>query len=232
MIIETASFTTSGTQIWTGRCARIPGERTAFHVRLFQRRWWPFVDWAIGDEIHHCPMVDCPAAAQLAQAVNRGKRALDTPPGGSFLINEYGQILVPRPTGQHRVVMVGEWKGPLQFWDEPDAETFDLACDNLFEAGDAWGLPYLGIPHHLSIRNEIYFWSEDTHGGAKVLPPMPNDELIDALRAERPSGAVRFIVTYPGHVLTKVPIRHGRVETWEARYIGRLDYQRWYPKED
>jgi hypothetical protein len=231
MSSKLASLTWSRPQIWKGRYARIPGDRTTFHVHFLDHEWWPFVDWAVGDEIGHCRMVESSAARALAQAVNSGKRLLGAQPGGAFLINEYGQVLVPGPLGYLRVAAVGEWEGPLEFWNEFDGGTFDLTAADLLNAGDPWHLPYLGIPHQLSFRDEIYFWKEDAYGGMKILPPLQDDDLIDALRMLRRSGPVRFLAAYRGLVLTKVPVGPRRAQTWEACYVGRLDYKRWYSKE-
>lgn len=227
-----SSLTLSSPRAWNGRYSRIPGDHTAFHVRFHKDQWWPVVDWVVGDEIGSCPMVECDAAYKLAHAVNSGKHLLGAPSGGSFLINEYGQILVPGPLGYHRIVTVGEWQGPLEFLNVLDGGTFDFTAVDFLQCGDPWYLPYIGIPHHLSFRNEVYFWSEDTIGGTKLLPPLQDDELIEAVRTLRPAGPVRFIVAYHGLVLTKIPVGPWRTQTWEARYVGRLNYEYWYPKGD
>lgn len=164
--------------------------------------------------------------------MNVGKRLLGSPAGGAFLINEFHQVLVPSSWCNNQVAMVGEWEGSLEFRDAFHDGTFDLTTDTALRNGDSWELPYLGIPYHLSSRSEIYFWNEDVGGGTKALPPLQDDELIAALRALRPSGAVRFIVSSDGLVLTKVPVGRWPSQRWEARYVGRLDYKRWYSKEE
>jgi len=219
-------------RLWTGRYARIPGETTAFHVRLIEGEWWPVVDWTIEDETAQCPMVNSDGAAALARAVNAGKRLLDGQPGGAFLINEYGQILVPSQWGERHVAIVGECEAPLEFWDQFDPGiTFDLTDDRDLEPGGAWKLPYVGVPHNLSAASEIYFWSEDGLGGEKLLPPIQDNLLIEALRRLRPYGAVRFVVMCDGLVLTKVPVGHWSTARWEPRYAGRLNFGHWYAKE-
>ena len=227
---DRCSFLQQGPQIWSGRYARIPGEQTAFHIRRRDDAWWPFAVWAAGEEIASCPMVDCGAAADLARAVNRGKRLLGTLVGGSFVINEFGQVLVPSSAGDGRVALVGEWQGSLEFTDTLHGGAFDLSPVKPPACGDRWELPYLGIPYHLSLRSEIYFWNQDSHAGSKQLPPVQDSDLIDALRALRPSGAVRFVTCCGGLVLTKTPAA-SRWSPWEARYVGRLDYMRWFAKE-
>jgi hypothetical protein len=176
-------------------------------------------------------MTDLPAAVGVAEAVNRGKRLLGALAGGSFAINEFGQVLVPSPAGDGAVALVGQWRGSLEFADLIHGGTFDLSPGKPPVSGDRWALPYLGIPYHLSRRNEIYFWKVDSYASAKQLPPVQDGNLIDRLRALRPSGPVRFVTCCGGLVLTKTPAG-SRWDPWEARYVGRLDYQRWFTKED
>jgi hypothetical protein len=229
----TFTFSPSTPRLWSGRYARIPGEKTAFHVRLIDGAWWPQVDWAVEDEVGHCPMVESDAAERLAAAVGDAKRFLGGWLGGVFLINEYGQVLVPAAAGDHRVAIVGECEGPLEFEDVlQGAGTFDLSDARGLAFGDRWQLPYLGVPHNLSARGEIYFKLQDEFGVTPLQAPAQDDGLIDALRTLRPYGPVRFVVTYGGLVLTKVPAGPRAAQRWEPRYVGRLDYDCWYPKED
>lgn len=58
------SFTPTEPRIWNGKYARIPGEGTAFHVRLLDDKWWPCVMWVVGDETALCPMVARKAAVE------------------------------------------------------------------------------------------------------------------------------------------------------------------------
>lgn len=231
-MVASFEFSPSRPRLWTGRYARIPGEKTAFHVRLVKGAWWPSVDWAVDDEVGHCPMVTCSGAERLAAAVSEAKRFLGGWLGGAFLVNEFGQVLVPAAAGDHRVAVVGECEGPLEFRNVFEQDTtFDLSDDSGLQLGDSWELPYLGVPHNLSNRDEIYFKVQSEFGVTPLRAPSQDDELIDALRVLRPSGAVRFVVTYRGLVLTKVPVGPRRAQRWEPRYVGNLDYKRWYTKE-
>ena len=216
---------------WTGRYARIPGEVTAFHVQYLNSRWMPSVRWSIGDDVALCPMVGVDSAGDLASAVNAGKRLLGGTAGGAFLVNEYGQVLVPSPSGNGTVALVGECEGRLTFKDSFATGQFDLSDDHGLTVGDAWDLPYLGIPHNLSRTSELYFWDVRRTSGWKVTPPVQDYFLIDALRTLRPQGPVRFVVGVGGIVLTKVPTGNWRDPRWESRFVGRIDYERWYSKE-
>lgn len=224
---STPHFRPIGPSEWHGVYRRIPGNDTAFHVS--QDRVW--IRWVRGGLESWCPMVDCEAARNVASAVQAGKRFFGYPGGGSFLINEHGQVLVPSPAGDGRQAWVGDWSGPLEFHDPLTGRTFDLTDDAGLAVGDPWLKPYVGIPHNLSRLDEIYFWWDEL--GFKVLPPAQDSELIERLRQVRPAGAVRFITTPGGLVLTKVPIRAREGTTvYEPRYVGRLNFACWFPREE
>lgn len=179
-------------RVWTGRYSRVPGETTVFHVRLVDGQWWPVIDWAIDDEVGLCEMTDEGDVQELAAAVNAGKAALGAAPGGSFLIDEYGRVLVPAHDRDHSaVVVVAECSGRLRFHDPFVAGAqFDLYDDRGLECGDEWNRPYLGLRHNLSARGRLYFWREDATGGQMLYPPAQDNRLIEALRQLRPYGPI------------------------------------------
>jgi hypothetical protein len=139
---------------------------------------------------------------------------------------------VPIPCGDGRVFVLGRWRGALRFHDRhhPGA-TFDLSDDSGLAPGAAWERPYLGVPHHLSARGEIYFCEQDYGGAGKLTPSEQDHALVQALRRIRPRGAVRFVVGCGGFALTKVEVWHGGLSHWDARYVGRLNFKHWFPKE-
>ena len=58
---------------------------------------------------------------------------------------------------------------------------------------------------------------------------------MKALRSVRPFGAVRFIVNPERVVLTKRPPRgewQASDESWEPVYVGRLNLQEWFEREE
>jgi hypothetical protein len=178
-------------------------------------------------------MTDAAGSTALVAAVHGAKRFLGGKVGGAFIINEYGQVLVPGVAGDGRVALVGECSGQLRFqYPFEVGAVFDLTDGRALNLGDGWSRPYLGVPHQLSKRSEIYFWNEDDTGGWKMTPPRNNESLVDALRHLRPYGAVRFIVTCGGLVLTKVQVGGWRQSTWEPRFVARLDFSTWFPKEN
>lgn len=225
--VRTLRFTAVAPQVWVGRYRRVPGETTALHVRFAGGAWWPVVEWPRDDEVAACHMVGEGDVAALAQAVNAGKRALGTGPGGAFLLDEYGRVLVPASdaTGVS-VVVVGECAGPLRFHNAfAPGEVFDLYDDSGLVLGDPWDRPYVGLQHQLSRYSELYFWEQDSDGARRLEPPRQDIRLIRALRVLRPHGPVRFLVGMDGVVITKVEPH------WEPRYVGRVDLATWFPKE-
>jgi hypothetical protein len=201
---------------------------TGFHVR----EGWPLIEWEKEEARADCWMVETAAARELASAVMGGKGHFGYGGGGSFLINEYGQVLVPSPAGTSEVVLVGEWTGPLEFENPFDGGVFDLMNDEGLQTGARWELPYVGIVHNLSKWDELYYW--DKESSCKVFPPEQDERLIRSLRQMRPHGPVRFIVTPGAFALTKVPSweRAGWCR-WIPRYVGRLKAPPlWFRKED
>ena len=178
-------------------------------------------------------MAEANVSPALAIAVIQGKKFLGGEQGGAFMINEFGQVLVPSPLGDGRVAVVGECRGPLVFQNEFNTGTLiDLTDDQTLKPGDAWARPYFGLRYNLSATSEIYFWKEDYTGGRKVSPPHQDYSLVETIRSLRPRGPVRFVVTCGGLVITKIPVGSWTESRWEPRFVGRLNYTHWYPKED
>jgi hypothetical protein len=173
-------------------------------------------------------MVEGPQVRALATAVSGVKLAQGAGPGGSFLIDEYGRVLVPASEGSGvSVFVVGECSGPLRF-ENPfrPGSILDLYDDKGLKLGDPWKRPYVGMQYQLSKHDELYFWATDTAGSTKQTPRAQDATLIASLRSLRPWGAVRYLVCPGGVVITKVP------PLWEPRYAGRVDLATWFPKEE
>lgn len=215
---------------WDGRYRRIPGRTTVNHVRLLEGEWWPVVDWTVNDETAQCPMLDSGDVRELVDAVHAGKRALGAAPGGSFLVNEFGQALVPATEQETtRVVHVGDCDGPFAFRNMfVPRQTFDLSDARGLTPGDPWERPYIGIPHNLGPDDEILFKHTDESGTMYINAPVRDEKLVGAIRRIRPCGWVRFLVGVGGIVVTKVQV--GPSE-WEPRYVGRIVPTRWFRKE-
>ena len=172
---------------WYGRYARIPGELTAFRVVLHDGEWWPVVDWSSpdGDETGRGLLENRQRAMALARAVNQAKRQMRGQNGGSFLINEFGQVLVPSSRGNGERRFAGVWDGELKF-SNPFApqEELVLTSDTGLNSGDLWSGPYVGMMYQLSRRHEIYFWHQTGDEACKHVPERQDQRLISALKVD------------------------------------------------
>lgn len=231
-------FRRRGPRRWPGYYRRIPGDTTAFHVPSNEGgRVLPFVYWDRAEGRGRCWMVESEAAYALADAVNAAKRELGGSGGGSFLINEHGQVLVPAPGGGGDVLLAGEIAGDLEF-ENPflSGATFSLADDARLCVGDSWDRPYVGMWYNLAKYGQVYRMRMAASAQMKELPARQDSSLVRNLRSIRPYGAVRFIVNPHGIVLTKAP-PDGDAETlceeesWTTAYAGRIDPTRWFAKE-
>ena len=228
------SFRPEPIRPWNGRYARVPGETTVFHAKSVDGVPTVVLLWDTEGERRTCHALDGRDVRHLAANVVRAKREMGGRQGGSFQINEFGQILVPASDGGGRRRLVGEAQGSLRFEDPSRDRRFTLADCAGLTAGDPWRLPYVGMPFHLHRQGRVYHWAEDdVHGGPEYLPH-PNDELVRILRRLRGRRAIRFLVNPERIVLTKRP-PEGRMysseEDWEPIFVGNLDLSRWFERE-
>lgn len=222
-------------RVWTGRYARIPGDTPVFHLKTIQGSLTPVVYLCQDDERATCHACNSKTVQKLSVSVSSAKQLLSGHSGGSFQINEFGQVLVPA-SGTYKRMLVGEVSGELRFHNPfEEGETFSLNDDDGLKTGDEWPGPYVGMPYNLNGRSRIYYWLQGAEDGRSVYPPCQDHELIRRIRAIRRSGAVKFIVNYCGIVLTKIPPPGewtGDEEMWTPVYVGRINYAMWFQKED
>lgn len=234
MNVVTTQFRASNPVPWNGRYGRVMGDGAVFHLRYAGGRLWPVLLWKTDEGVATCRAINCAASAKLAEAVARAKRQAGGEGGGSFLINEYGQVLVPATEGGGRRFLVGRLNGMILF-ENPfvPGGVIDLGDAELLENGDPWKLPYVGIPYHLHRRGDIYFYQQDESGGRVVYPPRQDYELIRAIRDVRPYGPVRILVNPAGLVLTKVPSgAHPQSEDdWQPVFVGSINPSLWFDEE-
>lgn len=211
---------------WTGRYRRPMGGESAYHV---DTNGTIEVRWSDGEYDFECPVIVTKNSQAMARAVNETKRRHAGHPGGTFVINEFGQVLTPIQNSRQRFI-VGEVRGTLWF-ESPwkDDERLSLNAQDGLACGDEWKLPYLGLQYQLSAGSEIYFWREEEERSGKEMPPRQDRDLVELLRQIRPNGAARFIVNHYGLVLTKKPI--GR-DQWQAVFVGRINPDKWFRKEN
>ena len=229
------SFEPIPPRAWSGRYGRIPGDTTALHVKRINGSPKVVVFWHTGEGTCACNAVVGHHERSLADAVIKAKRAMGGKMGGSFQINEFGQVLVPATDGAGQRMLAGRALGSLRFEDPLNGGTFTLGDDSGLSTGDSWRLPYLGIPHNLSRRSKLYFWREDGERGETEEPPRQDSKLVSALRSIRRSGPMRFIVNPEGVILTK---KSGKLEAWNPNqdwdpiYVGQVNLKAWFEMEE
>ena len=221
--------------LWTGRYSRTPGDSSVLHVASISDVLSTIVYLQIEDSKGTCVALDNHDMRKLTEAVSSAKLQLSGHSGGSFQINEFGQVLVPASRGRKRM-LVGQVIGEVEFHNPFDGgAVFSLNNADGLRPGDSWPWPYVGMPYNLNGRSQIYYWMEDGDGGRSVRPPVQDKSLIEALRSIRRTGPTRFIVGANGIVLTKKPPADkwtGDQEVWQPVYVGRLNYSKWFPRED
>lgn len=227
------TFTPCKIKDWTGRYGRVEGAGSVFRVKTVGGSKKLIITSIRDSTKAICEAQTSLAVNELIKAVIAGKRALGGDAGGSFHVNEFGQVLVPASDGSGKRVIVGEIKGTILFDDPLTGKHIDLSDCRKLKSGDEWDRPYVGIPYNLSRASRIYFWRTTSAGGSSEYLPVDDDELVNKLRAIRRTGAARFIVNPYGLVLTKKPKNEiwDREEEWEPVFVGNIKPQCWFKKE-
>ena len=162
------------------------------------------------------------------------KKRLGGHGGGAFIINEFGQVIVPASDNSGRRVLVGEIEGPFYLKNPFDEnEIIDLSNTDGLKCGDRWTQPYIGVQYNLSKRSKIYFYRKTNVGGNTEYPVTQDQQLIESLRKIRRYGAARFIVNPFGIVLTKSPLNENwsPEEEWHPVFVGQINDNYWFSKE-
>ncbi len=222
-------------KIWKGRYNRLIGNQEAvFKIKFINNRWWPVVTIEGYDHEDRllCSAVDCDVARELVDIVNSAKKKLSYSEGGSFVINEFGQIIVPSTKGNRERLYVGDLVGILEFENPETKEIFDFGDDGL-NVGDRWNRPYLGMKFKLSFYYPGNYPTISAYKDVnedeqeEIFPQEQDEELIENLIKIRGSRkGCRFIVNHQGVVLTKVE------PNWKPVYVGHINYRKWFKKEE
>lgn len=223
-------FHTRGIQEWAGRYGRIPGGLSVFKVVHSGGRQvvQAYIETSEGKII--CESLQSQAVEKMIATINTVKTHHNRQLGGSFLLNEYGQVLVPTQTGQ--LFCVGQTTGIMLLRNLDTQEIVDLSDDTGLTTGDPWEMPYVGNVYRLSHRSYLYYWDRTTN--RSIRPQFQDKDLIHKIRSVRRSGAVKLVVNPYGLVLAKVP--KGAFDfdedQWSPVYVGRINYSKWFEKED
>jgi hypothetical protein len=218
--------------VWTGHYERVIGNKSAaFSIKFIDGKWWPVVVYESNkNERVECLADDCKASYELAKVVNSAKYRMTQTNGGAFVINEFGQIIVPNSQGNGVRMYVGVLKGELRFKDPLTNNFFSFNDDSGLKTGDLWNKPYVGVMYHLSQRHKIYGKINEISDEYKIIePPIHDENLIKAIKKIRGSNGARFIVNHHGIVLTKKEFAY---KDWRPVYVGRIDYNKWFKKNE
>jgi hypothetical protein len=216
---------------WQGRYSRIVGKTTTFKIRnTSENGLWPVIEWEHQEGRVTCLAVNFGDVRQLADAVAEAKRKLYGNFTGSFVINEFGQVIVPSSAGDGTRLLVGETEGVMLFDNPLTNGILDLSDDEGLNNGDPWDKPYIGIQYNLTSGSNIYIWRKDK---GEYLPRNYRD-LVAKLRSVRRTGPVRFVVNPYGIVLTKAPVGdyNPDEDLWQPVYVGRINRNSWFEKEE
>lgn len=209
---------------WTGHYGSIPGNTTTYHVNARNQIQ---VLWYREDEELRLPAKAHITITSMGRRINAAKQAATGGAGGKFLINEFGDVIVPTAKRPHFPrFRVGRFNGVLEFQD-PDEEDrfFSLEAEDGLEPGDAWNKPYVGSAFHLRTDGRIYRLRREDDWQTREVCPRQDRNLIRSLRKIRPENGCRFIVNHYGVVLTKV---HKGGRKWQPVFVGRINAAHWF----
>jgi len=171
------------------------------------------------------------AISVLTRTICQIQREVNGQEGGSFIINEWGQVIIPSAVEWRQRYLVGTLTGEWHLLT-PEGKRVSLGDDSELRCGDPWRLPYVGVPYNLSKFDRIYFQDATLEGERIIHLESEDHDLIRALRRIRRWGPVRFIVNPFGLVLTKKwRWKVFSKGVWEPVYVGRIDFSRWFPRE-
>ena len=233
--IKPFAFKVSMTKPWQGRYRRPLGETSTFKLKyIMEHGFWPVVEWDRSEGRSICLACDCNSIEELVKAVNKVKIRMSVEEGGAFVINEFGQVIVPSIWGNGERFLVGEVEGVLLFEDPYGGGIIDLSDDAGLQTNDLWEKPYVGVQYNLSRSSNIYYYRYCSEQNRSEYLQKQDDELIKKLRKVRRYGAVRFIVNQHGIVLTKIPEGEFCIDKdkWIPVYVGRINYNLWFKKEE
>ena len=186
----------------------------------------PAVIWKRRDEKAECPAMDSQEVQKLVRAVNSVKIEQNRYKRGSFIINEFGNVIVPFVNTDQKVC-VGKIEGDLLFKNVYGDGYFSLNNDSNLKTGDLWDKPYIGIPFNYSRDLGIHFIDDDD---TKIPCKKQDMDLIKKIQMVRGFAYCRFIVNPYGIVLTRVQTALNG--PWSAIYIGRINYDKWFNPVD
>ncbi len=221
-------MTDEGAGLWEGRYRKIVGRKTSFSaVHGGVRVCW--VDPWAGDGAELTSMLRGEDAAELNERVRWAKGQLGQRGGGSFLITEYGRVLVPvydTQVASRNVWCAGTWTGPLVFDNPLTGAEFDLYNVDELKPGDKWNGPYIGLLHTMWPSDEIGMQRRGRNGWD--WPHVGDVRIANALREIRGNGTNGWarVITGPGGVAIT------RDQELMAYFVGKIDLRYWFDADE
>ena len=206
--------------LWNGFYARIPGKSPIFHARADGSADIEWSPWR-SDESLKSTMVADAGVSEMVEAINEAKSEKTGSRGGAFHINEYGQVLVPIAHSQDKY-LVGELTGYPEFVDPRSGRHFNLAVPHGAKAGEAWDLPYVGMPFKFNADGQV----SRKRAIGDILEkesPLRHDSSLAAKLSKIRSTGGRLIVNLHGVVLTKL-------DGEKPVFVGEIDPNKWFTK--
>ncbi len=214
---------------WNGRYRITKADENVFHIKYNRdfSEWWPYVSLVNGYDIGYCPALELGDVRKLVNYINMVKLKYHFGEGGSFIINEFHQVIVP--TIGDEKVLVGEINGKILFKNVFNDEEIDLSDTAGISSGDPWTKPYIGTVFNYNPRSGILF--QEKKGAHKEYPTKKDLDLENKLYNIRNGDYCRFLVNPWGVVLTKkTPYLYNG--EWQPVYVGRINYDSWFDKEE
>jgi hypothetical protein len=213
---------------WAGRYSHPVGKESVFRARSNGSAYVTWTPWNSGLALTSY-FVDGAAVRQMVKTINGAKQLYGAPAGGSFQINEYGQVICPVSSNNNLLerYKVGDVTGVPTFLDpRKPGSSFELQLPPATLAGAAWDRPYVGMKFNLDVNDSIYFQEDDGDGKRKIRLDKPDPNLVQRLWQVRGRGqAIRFIVNLHGMVLTKTE------PNWQPVFVGTLNLAQWFTKQ-
>jgi hypothetical protein len=195
------------------------GRKRAYHLRLDDSA----EGMASDGEYELTYLLQLPLGC--AAAINRGKRRGGQPPGGSFVVNEFGHVLVPTISGTF-------WVGTLLsglLLESPDG--LIVAVPGSVRPGQSWPYPPAGVRYVLNASTgDVRYQAA---GRSWVRERQLSDFVGTGVAARIASQLGRYksrggsIYLGPGGFVT------GPVEGaagWSEVFLGYVDLDRWFPQ--
>ena len=219
--------------LFDGYFGKETGHPFCFRVRPHNAaKFWPAADWTVAKKQLDIPFMRAPeqphdtAPRDLAVAVSEIVKLNGARMDGAFIINEFGNVLVPTRDAS-QVFHVGDWRGTIWLQDalHPAGEPIELYGSEGLRTGDTWKHPYIGASYNtMVVGNRVLLVSRNAKS-TTVVPGYFEEAVLPLLRQVHWDLKMQFLVTFGGLLLTRAALSPGVPEP--PVFCGTLDLERW-----